>query len=34
MLGAPRWCVETLASSNAPGGWRARVKLLRGVTRS
>jgi hypothetical protein len=34
MLVAPRWCVQTLASSNAPGGWRGRVKLLRRVMRS
>jgi hypothetical protein len=25
MLIAPRWCVAALASSNAPGGWRARI---------
>jgi glycosyltransferase involved in cell wall biosynthesis len=31
MLSAPRWCVAALASSNAPGGWRARIKLLRGA---
>ena len=29
MLSAPRWCVAALASSNAPGGWRARIKLRR-----
>jgi glycosyltransferase involved in cell wall biosynthesis len=34
MLIAPRWCVAALAPSNAPGGWRARIKLLRGAKAS
>jgi len=34
MLVAPRWCVAALASSNVPGGWRSRLRHLRGARAS
>jgi hypothetical protein len=34
MLNTPRSWVTAMASSNAPGGWRARIKLLRGARAS